>query len=70
MAANAIENFARWNLQIALARHRGDACWFGFSASSAPSLRHAFWRAILVICLALPLLQPWRSTTLDWLACR
>jgi TonB family protein len=28
---------------------------------SAPSLQHAFWRAVLLACLLLPLLQPWQS---------
>ena len=29
---------------------------------SAPVIRHAFWRTVLVVCLALPVVQPWRST--------
>ena len=27
---------------------------------SAPTVQHAFWRALLVVCLALPFIQPWR----------
>ena len=63
MAANAIENFARWNLQIALLAIVAMVL-VRILRIHAPVLRHAVWRAILVICLALPLLQPWRSTTL------
>ena len=28
---------------------------------SSPVVQHAFWRLLLVVCLALPLLQPWRT---------
>ena len=63
MAANAIENFARWNLQIALLAIVAMVL-VRLLRIHAPVLRHAFWRAILVTCLALPLLQPWRSTML------
>ena len=31
----------------------------------APVIRHAFWRLVLVTCLALPVLQPWRSSAID-----
>ena len=63
MAANAIENFARWNLQIVLLAIVAMVL-VRLLRIHAPVLRHAVWRAILVVCLALPLLQPWRSTTL------
>jgi TonB family protein len=28
---------------------------------SAPVVHHAFWRAVLIACLALPFVQPWRT---------
>ena len=31
----------------------------------APVIRHAFWRGVVVACLLLPLVQPWRSTDVD-----
>jgi TonB family protein len=30
---------------------------------AAPAVQHAFWRALLVVCLLLPFVQPWRSAT-------
>jgi len=63
MAANAIENFVRWNLQIVLLVSVATLV-VGLLRIHAPVLRHAVWRAVLVVCLALPLLQPWHSTTL------
>ena len=30
---------------------------------SAPAVQHAFWRALLAVCLALPFIQPWRPAT-------
>ena len=30
---------------------------------SAPTVQHAFWRTLLAVCLALPLIQPWRPAT-------
>jgi TonB family protein len=29
---------------------------------SAPAIQHAFWRALLLACLLLPMLQPWHPT--------
>ena len=30
---------------------------------AAPAVQHAFWRALLVVCLVLPFVQPWRSAS-------
>jgi TonB family protein len=29
----------------------------------APAVQYAFWRVVLLVCLALPLIQPWRPVT-------
>jgi TonB family protein len=64
MAANAIENLARWNLQIALLTIVAAVLLYLLNVS-APVIRHAFWRTVLLACLVLPVVQPWRSTTID-----
>src|SRR3954471_7731957 len=28
---------------------------------TSPSAQHAFWRLLLLVCVALPLVQPWRT---------
>jgi TonB family protein len=64
MAAHAIENLARWNLQIALLVIVA-AGLVPLLRLNAPAIRHAFWRSVVVACLLLPLVQPWRSTVID-----
>jgi TonB family protein len=64
MAPNALENLARWNLQIALLAIVA-AVLLHVLKVSAPVIRHAFWRTVLAACLALPVVQPWRSTTIE-----
>ncbi len=64
MAPNAIENLVRWNLQVALLIIVA-AVLFYVLRVSAPVIRHAFWRTVLVACLVLPLVQPWHSPTVD-----
>jgi TonB family protein len=64
MAANAIENLARWNLQIALLVIVA-AGLVPLLRMNAPTIRHAFWRSVVVACLLLPVLQPWRSPIVD-----
>ena len=64
MAANALENLARWNLQIALLALVA-AALVRLLRIDAPVIRHALWRSVVAVCLLLPLLQPWRSTVID-----
>jgi TonB family protein len=61
MTPNALENLLRWNLQIALLAIVA-AVLLHVLKVSAPVIRHAFWRMVVVACLALPVLQPWTST--------
>ncbi len=61
MTPNALENLVRWNLQIALLAIVA-AVLLHVLKVSAPVIRHAFWRMVVVVCLALPVVQPWTST--------
>jgi TonB family protein len=63
MAPN-LENLAQWNVQIALLAIAA-AVVMHLLRIDAPVIRHAFWRIVLVACLALPVLQPWRSSPID-----
>jgi protein TonB len=64
MAANVLENLARWNLQIALLAVVA-AGLVPLLRIHAPLIRHTFWRSVVAACLLLPLVQPWRSTVVD-----
>ena len=63
MAPNLLENLAQWNVQIALVAIAA-AVVMHLLRIDAPVIRHAFWRLVLVSCLALPVLQPWRSSAI------
>ena len=64
MVSNVLENVARWNIQIALLTIVA-AVLLRVLAVSAPVIRHAIWRTLLVVCLALPVVQPWRAQAID-----
>ena len=64
MTPTVLENLGRWNLQIALLTVVA-AVIIQLLRVNAPVVRHAFWRLVLVTCLVLPLVQPWRSPALD-----
>ncbi len=64
MMSNVLENVARWNIQIALLTIVAAVLLRGL-AVSAPVIRHAIWRSLLVVCLVLPLVQPWRASVVD-----
>ena len=64
MAPHLLENLAQWNVQIALLAIAAAAVMH-LLRIDAPVVRHAFWRIVLVACLALPVLQPWRSSAID-----
>ena len=64
MAANVLENLARWNLQIALLAVVA-AGLVPLLRINAPVIRHTFWRSVVAACLLLPLVQPWRSAVID-----
>ncbi len=64
MAANVLENLARWNIQIALLAVVA-AGLVPLLRINAPIIRHTFWRSVVAACLLLPLVQPWRSTVID-----
>jgi TonB family protein len=55
-----LTNLFRWSLQVFLLAVVG-AALLRVLRIEAPVMRHAFWRALLVVCLALPLLQPWTA---------
>ena len=53
----ALTNLFRWSLQAALLTLVG-AAFLRVMRIDAPTLRHAFWRTLLLLCLALPFVQP------------
>jgi TonB family protein len=53
----ALTNLFRWSLQAALLVLVG-AAFLRVMRIDAPTLRHAFWRILLLLCLALPVVQP------------
>jgi TonB family protein len=55
----ALSNLAAWSLQALLVIVMSGALPLLFRLH-APAVRHAYWRALLLICLILPLVQPWR----------
>jgi TonB family protein len=57
-------NFAAWFAQVAVlvALCAGLPRLLGLRS---PIAQYAFWRALLVVCLALPLVQPWRTALMD-----
>jgi TonB family protein len=57
----SLANLFQWSAQIALIALAGAAA-MRVMPVDAPVLRHAFWRALLVVGLALPILQPWTTT--------
>src|SRR3954470_19769110 len=57
MAALSLVNLLGWSLQVALIV-AGAAIAARLLPIDAAGVRHAWWRAVLVVCLALPLLQP------------
>jgi len=57
MTAIALGNLIAWSLQVALVAGAGlVALWL--ARVEAPAVRYVFLRGLLVLCLALPLLQP------------
>src|SRR3954468_207525 len=64
MAALSLVNLLEWSLQVALIV-AGAAIAARLLPIDAAGVRHAWWRAGLVVWLALPLLQPWHLPALD-----
>ena len=62
MAELALTNLLYWSLQATLIVG-GAALAARLMPVDAPGVRHAWWRAVLVACLALPLLQRWQRVT-------
>jgi TonB family protein len=53
-----LTNLAQWSLQVALLTVVA-AVLLRVLRIDAPVVRHAFWRVLLLVCLALPAVQPW-----------
>lgn len=66
MAELALSNLVYWSLQAALVVAAA-ALAARLIPVDAPAVRHAWWRAVLAICLALPLLQPWHTVALRFI---
>jgi TonB family protein len=54
-------NLLAWSLQVALVAGSAALVARLMPVDSA-AVRHAWWRAVLVLCLALPVIQPWQHT--------
>ena len=57
-----LANLLGWSLQVAVVVAGAAAAAWMMRVDAAP-VRHAWWRAVLVVCLALPILQPWHAAT-------
>jgi TonB family protein len=61
MMSTALLNLFAWSLQVAIV-----VAAAGLIAKllhvDAPGARYVWWRLVLVLCLALPVLQPWQET--------
>ena len=53
-----LSNLFAWSLQVALLALAA-AGVLALLRVNAPFIRHAWWRAVLALCLVLPVLQPW-----------
>ena len=54
-----VGNLFAWACQVGLIAIVA-ACMLSLFRVDAPSLRYAWWRLVLVVCLLLPAVQPWR----------
>ena len=55
-----LSNLLAWSVQVGLLTAAA-ALTLTVLRVAAPSIRHTWWRAVLALCLALPLLQPWQA---------
>jgi len=61
MSTDAVlANLFAWSLQITAVVCAGGALPMLLRVN-APDLRHGYWRALLLICLMLPIVQPWQA---------
>lgn len=61
MTTMAVTNLFAWSLQVACLVVAAALIARLVPVDSA-DVRHAWWRTVLVLCLALPVLQPWQQT--------
>jgi TonB family protein len=59
-----VANLLAWSMQVCILTLAA-AALAALARLDAPAARHAWWRSVLVVCLLLPLLQPWRPLMLD-----
>jgi TonB family protein len=62
-----MSNLLAWSLQVALVVAAAALATRLMPVDSA-AVRHTWWRAVLGLCLVLPLLQPWQHTALPAIA--
>jgi TonB family protein len=58
-----LANLLAWSLQITAVVCAGGALP-ALLRVDAPGLRHGYWRALLLLCLMLPVVQPWQAAPL------
>jgi TonB family protein len=59
MTETALSNLAAWAVQVGLLTLAAAAVTRVLHID-APAVRYGWWRAVLAVCLALPVIQPWR----------
>ena len=59
MDAATLSNVLSWSLQVA-AITAVAALLPRLLHVDAPAIRHGWWRAVLLVCLVLPFVQPWQ----------
>ena len=67
MTETALLNLWAWSLQAGLLALAAGVLT-RVILIDAPAARYAWWRGVLVICLALPVIQPWQPLGLSSIA--
>jgi TonB family protein len=60
-AAHWLANLIAWSVQAGVLIAAGAAAVWAFQLR-APRIRLAFWQVLLVVCLVLPVLEPWHTS--------
>jgi TonB family protein len=63
MTGTTLSNLNAWSLQVGILAFAA-AVVSRFAHIDAPVVRYAWWRTVLVVCLALPVIQPWQPPAL------
>ena len=64
MTVGALSNLVSWSLQMLLVVAAGGALPWLLRLRD-PAVRHGYWRVLLLVCLTLPVAQPWQPVALS-----